>query len=135
MGTPRSSPWPLASTSNARPRVNDVRMLRISASTKPFFFMFARHNRSGIPVVADCARANSSGVWVPSPIGRVAFMYSSPARPTRAMSSSMGISRRTSRARWALRMSRWISPPLARLTRAIGSPVAKCTTSSTSRLS
>src|SRR5262245_26541387 len=31
-------------------------------------------------------------------------------------------------------MSRWISPPLARLTRAIGSPVEKWTTSSTSML-
>jgi hypothetical protein len=31
-------------------------------------------------------------------------------------------------------MSRWIKPPLARLTFAIGSPVAKCTTGSTSML-
>ena len=35
-----------------------------------FFFMFARHSRSGRPVVADCARTNSSGVCVPSPIGQ-----------------------------------------------------------------
>jgi hypothetical protein len=30
--------------------------------------------RSGSPVLADCARANSSGAWLPSPIGSVAFM-------------------------------------------------------------
>jgi len=49
-------------------------MRRISASTKPFFFMFARHMRSGNPVLADCAFANSSGDCDPSPIGSVAFM-------------------------------------------------------------
>src|SRR5262245_51903519 len=46
----------------------------------------------------------------------------------------MGISRSTSRARWAWRMSRPISPPLARLTSASGSPLAKWTTLSRSRL-
>ena len=65
-------------------------MFRICASTKAFFFMFARHIRSGSPVLADCARTNSSGVCVPSPIGSVPFMYSSPARPTRAIRSSIG---------------------------------------------
>ncbi len=105
-------------------------MPRISASTNAFFFMFARHMCSGSPVVADCARTNSSGVWVPSPIGSVAFMYRSPAFAARSIRSSMGISRRASRARAALRMSRWISPPFARLTVAIGSPVEKWTTSS-----
>ncbi len=74
IGTPRSSPWPDESTSNESPRVSDVRMRRISASTKPFFFMFARHIRSGRPVLADWALANSSGDCVPSPIGSVAFM-------------------------------------------------------------
>jgi hypothetical protein len=54
--------------------------------------------------------------------------------PTRAIKSSIEISRSTSRARCALRMSRAIRPPLARLTFAIGSPVEKWTTSSTSRL-
>ncbi len=49
-------------------------MFRISASTKAFFFMFARHRRSGMPVVADCARTKSSAVCVPSPIGSVAFV-------------------------------------------------------------
>jgi hypothetical protein len=53
--------------------VSDVRIVRISDSTKPFFFMFARHMRSGRPVLADCARTNSSGVCVPSPIGSVAL--------------------------------------------------------------
>ena len=53
-------------------------MLRISPSTNAFFFMFARHMRSGSPVLADCAWTNSSAVCVPSPIGSVAFMYSSP---------------------------------------------------------
>jgi hypothetical protein len=48
--------------------------LRICASTNPFFFMFARHMRSGRPVLADCARTNSSGVCVPSPIGSVELM-------------------------------------------------------------
>ena len=109
-------------------------MRRISLRTKVFFFMLPRHSRSGRPVLADCARTNSSGVCVPSPIGSVAFAYRSPAVPTRVISSSIGISRRTSRARCALRMSRWIIPPFARLTFAIGSPVAKCTTSSTSML-
>jgi hypothetical protein len=61
-------------------------------------------------------------------------MYSSPAFTTRESSSSIGISRSTSRARLAFRMSRCTSPPLARLIVAIASPVAKCTTSSTSRL-
>jgi hypothetical protein len=109
-------------------------MLRISLNTKAFFFMLARHMRSGRPVLADCARTNSSGVCEPSPIGSVPVMYSSPARPTRSIRSSIGISRSTSRARCALRTSRWISPPLARLTLAIGSPVEKWTTSSTSML-
>ena len=49
-------------------------MLRISPSTNAFFFMLARHMRSGSPVDADCAWTNSSGVCVPSPIGSVAFM-------------------------------------------------------------
>jgi hypothetical protein len=44
------------------------------------------------------------------------------------------MARSAARARAALRMSRWIRPPLARLTLAIGSPVVKCTTSSNSRL-
>ena len=35
--------------------------------------MFARHMCSGRPVVADCARTNSSGVCVPSPSGSVAL--------------------------------------------------------------
>ena len=74
IGTPRSTPWPADSTSSDRPRVSESRILRISASTKPFFFMFARHIFSGRPVLADCARANSSGDCVPSPIGSVAFM-------------------------------------------------------------
>src|ERR1700737_1490411 len=47
----------------------------------------------------------------------------------------MGIWRSTSRARCALRTSRWINPPLARLTVAIGSPVEKWTASSFSSLS
>ena len=80
----------MVSTSNASPRVSDVRMFRISPSTNAFFFMFARHIRSGRPVLADWAWTNSSAVCVPSPIGSVAFMYSSPARPTRAISSSIG---------------------------------------------
>ena len=46
----------------------------------------------------------------------------------------MGISRRASRARWALRMSRSMRPPLARLTSASASPVSKWTTLSRSRL-
>ena len=59
------------------------------------------------------------------------------ARPPcrRARSARRSESARSaSRARCALRMSRWISPPLARLTLAIGSPVEKWTTSSTSML-
>src|SRR5258708_35232012 len=71
IGTPRSSPWPVESTSSARPRVNESRMRRISASTDAFFFMFARHMRSGSPVLADCARTHSSADCVPSPIGSV----------------------------------------------------------------
>src|SRR4051794_3277380 len=46
----------------------------------------------------------------------------------------MGISRSTSRARGAKRMSRAISPALARLTSARASPVSKWTTLSRSRL-
>src|SRR6516165_3560698 len=46
----------------------------------------------------------------------------------------MGISRSKSRARLAWRMSRSTRPALARLTSASGSPVAKWTTLSTSRL-
>src|SRR4051794_31216902 len=42
----------------------------------------------------------------------------------------MAMARSASRARAAWRASRWISPPLARLTVAIGSPVEKWTTSS-----
>ena len=57
-------------------------------STKKFFCMFARHMCSGKPVVADCGRANSAGDCVPLPIGSVALRYSSPARPTRRISSS-----------------------------------------------
>jgi hypothetical protein len=49
-------------------------MLRISASTNAFFFMFARHMFSGSPVLADWARTNSSGDWLPSPIGSVALV-------------------------------------------------------------
>jgi hypothetical protein len=49
-------------------------MLRISRSTNAFFSMFARHIRSGRPVEADCAWANSAGDCVPSPIGSVADM-------------------------------------------------------------
>ena len=41
--------------------------------------MFILHMCSGRPVLADCWWANSSGVCVPSPIGSVAFSYSSPA--------------------------------------------------------
>ena len=48
-------------------------MRPISASTNVFFFMFARHRRSGMPVVPDCARTNVVGVCVPSPIGSSAF--------------------------------------------------------------
>jgi hypothetical protein len=114
--------------------VSDVRIRRISLSTNLFFFMFARHSRSGRPVLADCARTNSSGDCAPSPIGRLPSEYSSPAFPTRVISSSIGISRNASRARCAFRMSRWIMPPLARLTLAMGSPVEKWTTSSTSML-
>jgi hypothetical protein len=109
-------------------------MRPISASTKVFFFMFARHSRSGRPVVPDWARTKSSGVCDPSPIGSSALAYSSPARPMRWTSSAIGISRSASRARDAFRMSRWIRPPLARLTDAIGSPVEKWTTRSTSML-
>ena len=96
--------------------------------------MFARHMFSGRPVLADWARINSSGVCAPAPIGTLPFMYSSPARETLSISSSIVISSSTSRARCALRMSLWRRPPLARLTFAIGSPVTKWTTSSTSRL-
>jgi hypothetical protein len=74
IGTFRSTPWPLLSTLKSRPRVSDVRIARISASTKAFFFMLARHMCSGSPVLADCACTNSSGVWRPSPIGSDAFM-------------------------------------------------------------
>ena len=96
-----------------------------------FFFMFARHSRSGRPVVPDCARTNSSGVCEPSPIGQlgVRVELSGPC-PRARISSAIGISRSTSRARCALRMSRWMSPPLARLTFAIGSPVEKWRSSS-----
>jgi hypothetical protein len=105
-------------------------MRRISASTNMFFFMFARHIRSGSPVLADCARTNSSGVCVPVPIGSVALEYNSPALAAIAIRSSIGIARSAARARAAFRASRWISPPFARLTVAIGSPVEKWTTSS-----
>ena len=90
--------------------------------------MFARHMRSGSPVLADWACTNSSADCVPSPRGSVAFMYNSPALSARWISSSMDIDLRTSRARPAWRMSRRISPPFARLTLAMGSPVAKWTT-------
>jgi hypothetical protein len=46
----------------------------------------------------------------------------------------MGIARNAWRACWALRMSRCTRPPLARLTVAMGSPVEKWTTWSTSML-
>ena len=49
-------------------------MFRISLNTKAFFFMLARHIRSGSPVDADCAWTNSSGLCAPSPIGNVASM-------------------------------------------------------------
>ena len=96
--------------------------------------MLKRHMCSGRPVVADCMRANWSGVCVPSPSGSSASLYSSPAFFIICMRSAMGISRSTSRARWAWRMSRWMRPPLARPTSATASPVAKWTTLSTSRL-
>jgi hypothetical protein len=105
-------------------------MRRISASTNMFFFMFARHIRSGSPVLADCARTNSSGVCVPVPIGSVALEYNSPALAAMAIRSSIGIARSAARARDAFRASRWISPPFARLTVAMGSPVEKWTTAS-----
>jgi hypothetical protein len=55
-----------------RQRVEDLPHL---ASTKPFFFMLRPAcTFLGQPVLADCARANSSGDCVPSPIGSVAFM-------------------------------------------------------------
>ena len=109
-------------------------MRRISRSTNLFFFMFARHMRSGRPVLADCARTNSSGVCVPSPIGSVAFMYSSPAfADARDQLVDRDLAQHVARA---LRLAHVapISPPLARLTFAIGSPVEKWTTSSTSML-
>ncbi len=101
-------------------------------STKKFFCMFALHMCSGSPVEADCMWAKSSGDCWPSPIGSVAFKYSSPAFLTRSIRSSQGISRRAARACVALRMSRCNSPALAWLTLAIGSPVMKWTTLSTS---
>ncbi len=134
MGTPRSSPRPVLRTSKDRPRVSAVRMLRISRSTNAFFVMLARHMCSGSPVLADCACTNSSADCVPSPIGSVPDTYSSPALPTFSISSSTGMARRASRACHALRMSRCTRPPLARPIVAMGSPVAKWATWSTSML-
>ena len=103
-------------------------------STKWFFSMLNRHMCSGRPVVADCMRTNWSGVCVPSPSGSSALAYSSPAFFIICSRSVMGISRSTSRARWAWRMSRSTRPALARLTSASTSPVSKWTTLSISRL-
>ena len=61
-------------------------------------------------------------------------MNSSPARWSIRTRSAHGISRSTSRARWAFRMSRAIKPAFAWLTSATGSPVAKWATGVTSRL-
>ena len=55
------------------PRVSDVEDLPHVGEHEMFFFMFARHMCSGRPVVADCVRANWSGVCVPSPSGSSAF--------------------------------------------------------------
>ena len=91
--------------------------------------MLALHMCSGRPVVADCCWAKSSGVCVPSPSGSVAFRYRSAGLLHASRSGRrMGIARSTSRACWAWRMSRSTRPPLAWLTLAIGSPVAKWTT-------
>ena len=49
------------------------------SSTKWFFSMLNLHMCSGRPVVADCMRANWSGVCVPSPSGSSALAYRSPA--------------------------------------------------------
>ena len=82
--------------------------------------MLNRHMCSGRPVVADCMRTNWSGVCVPSPSGSSASVYRSAAFLIICSRSAMGISRSTSRARWAWRMSRSTRPPLARLTSASG---------------
>ena len=104
------------------------------SSTYRSFSMFMRHMCSGRPVVADCWRTNSSGVWLPSPSGSSADENSSAAFFTFASSSATGTSRNAARARGALRRSRATMPGLAWLTSATGSPVSKCTTLSMSRL-
>ena len=96
--------------------------------------MFMRHMCSGRPVVADCCRTNSSGVWLPSPSGSSADANSSEAFLTIFTSSAGGTSRSASRARAALRRSRATRPGFAWLTSATGSPVSKWTTLSSSRL-
>ena len=75
--------------------------------------MFPLHMCSGKPVEADCWQTKSSGDCSPSPIGKLAFWYRSPAFFIISISSAHGISRKMSRARWALRMSRLSRPGLA----------------------
>ena len=96
--------------------------------------MFIRHMCSGSPVVADCCRTNSSGVCVPSPSGNSAVEKSSAAFLIMWTRSAGCASRRTCRARAALRRSRATMPGFAWLTSATGSPVSKWTTLSISRL-
>ena len=72
------------------------------SSTYRSFSMFMRHMCSGRPVVADCWRTNSSGVWLPSPSGSSADEKSSAAFFTFASRSATGTSRNAARARGRL---------------------------------
>ena len=102
-------------------------------STKKFFCMLPLHMCSGRPVDGRSAAGRIRRAFVARrPSASVALRYRSPAFFTRSINSSDDELRSTSRARCAKRMSRCNRPPLAWLTLAIGSPVAKWTTWSTS---
>ena len=72
-----------------------------------------RHMCSGRPVVADCMRTNWSGVCVPSPSGRLALGYRSPAF---LMISTIRGFEVAQHVAGICRACRAAEPPLARLT-------------------
>jgi hypothetical protein len=93
-------------------------MLRISVSTNAFFFMF-RDTCALKSVLADCAWTNSSGDCVPSP-SEAWRHVGSPATDARDQIAA-GICLRASRK--VFPCVALIHPPVARLTRAMGSPL------------
>ena len=117
------------STSSARPRVSDVEdAAHLGEHERVLLHVRAAHalGQAGAAPTARARTRRASACRRPSAASR-----SCRARPPcrRGRSDRRSESRAAPRARAAaLRMSRWISPPLARLTLAIGSPVAKCTT-------